>query len=50
MAMILIFLLYCSLYQFDSQNHGWKMFPFETTLKRSINDLECKKKGIYDYG
>lgn len=25
--------LYCSLYQFDSQNHGWKMFPFEATLK-----------------
>ena len=25
--------LYCSLYQFDSQNHGWKVFPFEATLK-----------------
>lgn len=27
--------LYCSLYQFDSQNHGWKIFPFETTLKEA---------------
>ena len=27
--------LYCSLYQSDSQNHGWKIFLFETTLKEA---------------
>lgn len=25
--------MYCSLYQFDSQNHGWKAFPIESTIK-----------------
>ncbi|UKI50640.1 MAG: hypothetical protein L6U99_04520 [Clostridium sp.] len=25
--------MYCSLYQFDSQNHGWKVFPIESTIK-----------------